>query len=120
MPTGDTEGSKADLEIEKLPPLVMQALAHALDYLTEFQLEAIVRQKCTFKPFNEANEMALSPNALQCVSSLLFLHLCGCAFESQQRDLQSYAAQRLLGLSEQIPVPHGHKKQLCKVYAPQP
>ena len=51
--------------LETLPPLVMQALAHALDYLKQFQLEAIVQQKSAFKPFSEADELSLSPNALQ-------------------------------------------------------
>ena len=63
--TGVAHTFMAEEALEKLPPLVLRALAHALDYLKQFHLEAIVRQKCAFRPFSEANEMTLSPNTLQ-------------------------------------------------------
>lgn len=48
----------------KLPPLVLRALAHALDYLKPFGLEAVLRQGASFREFSEVQELALSPNAL--------------------------------------------------------
>lgn len=55
----------AVLKTEELPPLVLQALGYALDYLKEFHLEAVLRQSCAFRPFSRANEISLSPNALR-------------------------------------------------------
>ena len=65
--TGGRENEQAAEKLEALPALVQQALAHALEYLKTFGLEAVLRQSCAFRPFSEANEMTLSPNALRCV-----------------------------------------------------
>ena len=63
---GGGGGSRADAEeLEKLPPLVLQALAHALDYLKPFGLEAVLRMGASFREFSSAHEMNLSPNALR-------------------------------------------------------
>ncbi|KAK9861330.1 hypothetical protein WJX84_009535 [Apatococcus fuscideae] len=51
-------------EVSKLPPLVLQALAHALDYLKPFGLETVLRMGANFREFSSAHEMNLSPNAL--------------------------------------------------------
>lgn len=48
-----------------LKPLVVQALAHALDYLKPFGLESVLRLGASFHPFNTIDEVALSPNALR-------------------------------------------------------
>jgi len=53
--------------VRELPPLVQQALAHALEYLKQFKLEAVLAQSCAFRPFSQANEISLSPNALRYV-----------------------------------------------------
>lgn len=42
----------------------MQALAHALDYLKPFGLDAVLRCGAAFRPFAAAGELQLSPNAL--------------------------------------------------------
>ena len=47
-----------------LPPLVLQALAHALDYLKAFNLEAVLRVGAAFHPLQSVHEMSLSPNTL--------------------------------------------------------
>ena len=44
---------------------MLQALAHALDYLQPLKMEGVLRMGATFRPFNEAHEMSLSPNALR-------------------------------------------------------
>lgn len=49
----------------QLPGLVLHALAHALDYLRPFGLEAVLRLGATFRPFSAKQEMQLSPNALR-------------------------------------------------------
>ncbi len=41
-----------------------QALAHALDYLKPFGLDALLRCGASFRPFAAAGELQLSPNAL--------------------------------------------------------
>lgn len=41
-----------------------QALAHALDYLKPFGLDAVLRCSAAFRPFSARGELALSPNAL--------------------------------------------------------
>ena len=41
-----------------------QALAHALDYLKPFGLDAVLRCSAAFRPFSACGELALSPNAL--------------------------------------------------------
>ncbi|KAK9814927.1 hypothetical protein WJX73_002195 [Symbiochloris irregularis] len=47
-----------------LPPLVLQALAHALDYLKAFNLEAVLRIGPAFRRLHSEHEMSLSPNTL--------------------------------------------------------
>ncbi|KAK9810008.1 hypothetical protein WJX72_003290 [[Myrmecia] bisecta] len=63
--TGSKEEAGALDAVLQLPTLVVQALAHALDYLTPFGLEAILRLGAAFRPFNAVHEMSLSPNALR-------------------------------------------------------
>ena len=43
---------------------MLQALAHALDYLKPFGLDAVLRCGAAFRPFSARSELALSPNAL--------------------------------------------------------
>lgn len=50
-----------------LPALVLQALAHALDYLKAFNLETVLRVGAAFQPLQSVHEMSLSPNTLWCV-----------------------------------------------------
>lgn len=52
----------------QLAPLVVQALAHALDYVRPLHMEAVLRYGASFKPFHGAHQMSLSPNALRCTS----------------------------------------------------
>ena len=47
-----------------LPPLVVTALAHAVDHLKPFKLEHVLRQGATFREYSQVYEMSLSPNAL--------------------------------------------------------
>ena len=47
-----------------LPPLVLQALAFAVDYLKPFGMEAVLQMSNSFRPFNTRQEMALSANTL--------------------------------------------------------
>ncbi len=47
-----------------LPPLVLQALAFAVDYLKPFGMEAVLQMSNSFRPFNTCQEMALSTNTL--------------------------------------------------------
>lgn len=49
----------------QLAPLVVQALAHALDYVRPLHMEAVLRYGASFKPFHDAHQMLLSPNALR-------------------------------------------------------
>ena len=51
-------------EVANLPPLVLEALAHSLDYLKPFGLDSILRQGASFMNFNDVGELALSPNTL--------------------------------------------------------
>lgn len=60
---GDT---KATDTAASLPPLVLQALAHALDYLKAFSLERVLQVGAAFQPLHSVHEMALSPNTLRC------------------------------------------------------
>ena len=53
-----------------LPPLVLQALAFAVDYLKPFGMEAVLQMSNSFRPFNTRQEMALSTNTLTCARSL--------------------------------------------------
>ena len=62
------EGSEASAALEKvmqLPVLIVQALAHALDYVRPLHMEAVLRYGASFKPFHDAHQMSLSPNALR-------------------------------------------------------
>ncbi|KAL3139906.1 hypothetical protein ABBQ38_004198 [Trebouxia sp. C0009 RCD-2024] len=62
------EGSEASAGLEavlQLAPLVVQALAHALDYVRPLHMEAVLRYGASFKPFHDAHQMLLSPNALR-------------------------------------------------------
>lgn len=65
LSAGGLDKSTAEAKLDELPGLVVQALAHALDYLREFNLEAVLQQSCAFRPFSQAHEIALSPNALR-------------------------------------------------------
>jgi len=47
-----------------LPPLVLQALAFAVDFLKPFGMEAVLQMSNSFRPFNTRQEMALSANTL--------------------------------------------------------
>jgi DNA mismatch repair protein MSH3 len=51
-------------EVLALPPLVLRALAHALDYLRPFGLDGVLRLGPSFREFSAAAELALSPNTL--------------------------------------------------------
>ena len=61
---GVASGSALDAVVQ-LPGLVLQALAHSLDYLRPFGLEAVLQLGATFRPFSTGQEMQLSPNALR-------------------------------------------------------
>lgn len=52
-------------KIVSLPPLVINALAHSLDYLEPFGLEGALLHSFSFKEYSEIKELELSPNALQ-------------------------------------------------------
>lgn len=56
-----------------LPPLVLQALAFAVDFLKPFGMEAVLQMSNSFRPFNTRQEMALSANTLTCVQSRSFV-----------------------------------------------
>ncbi|KAL4431011.1 hypothetical protein ABPG75_006267 [Micractinium tetrahymenae] len=67
---GDSGGaqpaSAAALEaVQALPPLVLRALAHLLDYLRPFGLQAVLRLGASFQPWATAQEMRLSANTLR-------------------------------------------------------
>lgn len=69
FPAESGTAGRADAEeVTKLPPLVLQALAHALDYLKPFGLETVLRMGANFREFSSAHEMSLSPNALRLVN----------------------------------------------------
>jgi len=50
--------------VMKLPPLVLRALAHALDHLRPFGLQSILRLGASFQEFSQVQELSLSPNSL--------------------------------------------------------
>jgi len=50
--------------VMKLPPLVVRALAHALDHVRPFGLESILCLGASFHEFSHVQELSLSPNAL--------------------------------------------------------
>ena len=61
----DAAGDQRALDTAmSLPPLVLQALAHALDYLKAFSLETVLRVGAAFQPLHSVHEMSLSPNTL--------------------------------------------------------
>ncbi len=62
---GGSEESAALQAVMQLPELVVQALAHALDYVRPLHMEAVLRYGASFKPFHGAHQMSLSPNALR-------------------------------------------------------
>ena len=62
---GAADAGAADA-VAQLPGLVLQALAHALDYLRPFGLEAVLRLQATFREFSAKSQMRLLPNALRC------------------------------------------------------
>lgn len=49
----------------RMPDIVVQALALALRYLKQFNLERVLRLGAMFRPFSGQKEMNLSPNALR-------------------------------------------------------
>lgn len=67
VPAHAGEGTRgAVLEaLQQLPGLAASALAHAVDYLRSFNSEGVLQQCASFRPFQDARSMALSPNALQ-------------------------------------------------------
>ena len=65
----DSEESAALKAVMQLPPLIVQALAHALDYVRPLHMEAVLRYGASFKPFHDAHQMSLSPNALRWAQS---------------------------------------------------
>ena len=64
--------------VMKLPPLVLQALAFAVDYLKPFGMEAVLQMSNSFRPFNTRQEMALSANTLTCAHSSWLASRCRC------------------------------------------
>ena len=62
---GNAAAPAALKAVLELPGLVVQALAHALDYLRPFGLQAVLRLGAAFRPFSAQHEMTLSPNALR-------------------------------------------------------
>lgn len=62
---GGAAGVGAADAVAQLPGLVLQALAHALDYLRPFGLEAVLRLQATFREFSAKSQMQLLPNALR-------------------------------------------------------
>lgn len=61
--------------VAQLPPLVLQALAHVLDYVRPLKMDAVLRLGASFKEFHGVHQMSLSPNALRW---LHFLHCKAC------------------------------------------
>jgi hypothetical protein len=55
--------------VSSLAPLVQRALAHLLDHLKPFGLEAVLRLGASFAPWEGAQEMRLSANTLRHVRS---------------------------------------------------
>lgn len=51
--------------VQKLPPLVSIGLAHAIDHLRALNTEAALQKCVSFRSFDDARSMHLSPNALQ-------------------------------------------------------
>ncbi len=53
--------------VRRLPPLVLRGLAHLLDHLKPFGLEAVLRLGASFQEWATAAEMRLSANTLRWV-----------------------------------------------------
>ena len=53
--------------VRRLPPLMLRALAHLLEHLRPFGLEAVLRLGATFQQWDTAAEMRLSANTLRWV-----------------------------------------------------
>jgi hypothetical protein len=64
----------------QLPPLVLQALAFAVDYLKPFGMEAVLQMSNSFRPFNTGQEMALSANTLTYAHPSLLARQCCCEY----------------------------------------
>ena len=64
--------------VMQLPPLVLQALAFAVDYLKPFGMEAVLQMSNSFRPFNTRQEMALSANTLTCAHPSRLASRCSC------------------------------------------
>ena len=54
--------------VRRLPPLVLRGLAHLLDHLRPFGLEAVLRLGASFQEWATAAEMRLSANTLRWVA----------------------------------------------------
>lgn len=59
--------------VMRLPPLVLRALAHALDYLAPLGVEGVLRVGAAFRELGAAQELALGPNTLRWVGALCML-----------------------------------------------
>ena len=100
-----------------LPPLVLQALAFAVDFLKPFGMEAVLQMSNSFRPFNTRQEMALSTN------TLTYAHLLAAAKSRKcrttlQPDGGTEAKQRLVLQGRSIPCllycsPHHKTKSIC-------
>ena len=55
----------ASKAVVQLPPLVLQALAHVLDYVQPLKMDAVLRLGASFREFHGLHQMSLSPNALR-------------------------------------------------------
>ena len=59
------EAAAALKAVVQLPPLVLQALAHVLDYVQPLKMDAVLRLGASFREFHGLHQMSLSPNALK-------------------------------------------------------
>ncbi|GAB4814961.1 hypothetical protein N2152v2_002007 [Parachlorella kessleri] len=64
-PGGPQQSPAAVDAVLGLPPLVLRALAHALDYLRPLGVEGVLRLGAAFRELGVAQELALSPNTLR-------------------------------------------------------
>lgn len=63
---GDGAGSSSALDfVLSLPPLVLQALSAAVEYLEQFSLACVLHDTANFRPLSGAEGLQLSSNALQ-------------------------------------------------------
>lgn len=97
--SGSAAHATAALEaVRALPPLVQRALAHLLDHLRPFGLQAVLRLGSSFQEWAAAQEMRLSANTLRWVPAVppaLGLACCPPAL---------WACLLLGGLLEGVPV----------------